>query len=96
MMRNIEASPWLARPELVEIKAVAPPTAARDQTTAARDQPSRINEFILNFYVKRAVSIEPRAPGLAPAAGPKGAPAAPAKAAPQPTKADGIATGSKT
>jgi len=89
LMRNIEASPWLSRPELVEIKAVVPPTAARDQ-------PSRINEFILNFYVKRAVSVEPRAPRLSPGAAPKGAPAAPAKAAPQPTKADGIATSTKT
>jgi len=97
LMRNIEASPWLSRPELVEIKAVVPPTAAaRDQASAARDQPSRINEFILNFYVKRAVSIEPRAPGLTPGAGPKGAPAAPAKAAPQPTKADVSVTGSQT
>lgn len=89
LMRNIEASPWLSRPELVEIKAVVPPTAARDQ-------PSRINEFILNFYVKRAVSVEPRAPGLSPGAAPKGVPAAPAKTAPPPTKADGIATGTKT
>ncbi len=89
LMRNIEASPWLSRPELVEIKAVVPPTAARDQ-------PSRIIEFILNFYVKRAVSVEPRAPGLSPGAAPKGAPAAPVKAAPQPTKADGIATSTKT
>jgi len=96
LMRNIEASPWLSRPELVEIKAVVPPAAARDQASAARDQPSRINEFILNFYVKRAVSIEPRAPGLTPGAGPKGAPAAPAKVAPQPTKADVSVTGNKT
>ena len=96
LMRNIEASPWLSRPELVEIKAVVPAAAPRDQS-AVRDQPSRINEFILNFYVKQAVAIEPRAPGLAPGVGPKGgAPAAPAKAAPQPTKADGIATGNKT
>jgi len=85
LMRNIEASPWLSRPELVEIKAVVPTAAAaRDQP--AREQSSRINEFILNFQVKRAVAIEPRAPGLSPSAGPKAAPA-PAKAAPQPTKA---------
>ena len=96
LMRNIEASPWLSRPELVEIKAVAATAASARDQPAARDQPSRINEFILNFYVKRAVTIEPRAPGLSPGAGPKGAPAAPAKAAPQPTKADGIATGSKS
>jgi type IV pilus assembly protein PilN len=41
LMRNIESSPWLASPGLVEIKATA---------VAKR----RVSEFNLNFQVKRA------------------------------------------
>ena len=41
LMRNIESSPWLAEPGLVEVKAA---------TVAKR----RISEFNLNFQVKRA------------------------------------------
>jgi type IV pilus assembly protein PilN len=41
LMRNIESSPWLANPGLVEVKAA---------TVAKR----RISEFNLNFEVKRA------------------------------------------
>ncbi|MEP7207496.1 MAG: PilN domain-containing protein [Casimicrobiaceae bacterium] len=44
LMRNIEASPWLQQPELVEIKAVASPTT----------KDARISEFTLNFQIKRA------------------------------------------
>jgi type IV pilus assembly protein PilN len=40
LMRNIESSPWLAKPGLVEVKAA---------TVAKR----RISEFNLNFEVKR-------------------------------------------
>ena len=40
-MRNIQASPYLQNPELVEIKAVSLGT-------------QRANEFSMNFYVKRA------------------------------------------
>src|SRR4029450_6995956 len=46
LMRNIEASPWLTNPELVEIKLVPAPGVA-----AAREL--KINEFTLNFLVKR-------------------------------------------
>jgi type IV pilus assembly protein PilN len=45
LMRNIESSPWLASPGLVEIKAAA---------VAKR----RVSEFNLNFQVKRAVVKE--------------------------------------
>jgi type IV pilus assembly protein PilN len=38
LMRNIDASPWLTQPELVEIKLVPSPTA----------KDLRINEFTLN------------------------------------------------
>ena len=41
LMRNIDASPWLERPELVEIRAA---------TVANR----RISEFNMNFSLKRA------------------------------------------
>jgi hypothetical protein len=45
-MRNIESSPWLSLPELVEIKSVPLPNA--------KDKDSRVNEFTLNFQIKRA------------------------------------------
>lgn len=83
LMRNIEASPWLSNPELVEIKLVPAPGTPKD-----RDQ--KINEFVLAFLVKRVVPVEAKlaeptvtksAPG-APAAPPvvPAAPATPAKA----------------
>ena len=67
LMRNIEASPWLERPELVEIKAVPSPTA----------KDLRVNEFTLSFRVKRATPPEAPKPVAAP-----GPAKAPAKAAP--------------
>ena len=83
LMRNIEASPWLSNPELVEIKLVPAPGTPKE-----RDQ--KINEFVLSFLVKRVVPVEAKlaeptvtksAPG-APAAPPvvPAAPATPAKA----------------
>lgn len=67
LMRNIEASPWLASPELVEIKLVTLPGAARGAA------PQQVNEFTLNFQVKRVQPTKPPAP-------PAGAPV-PAKSA---------------
>jgi type IV pilus assembly protein PilN len=55
LMRNIEASPWLGAPELVEIKSVA------------LDK-QKVNEFTLNLQVKRPT--EPTAPGRPPAGAP--------------------------
>ncbi|MEO8754419.1 MAG: PilN domain-containing protein [Casimicrobiaceae bacterium] len=79
LMRNIEASPWLSTPELIEIKLVPAPGVP-----AARDL--KINEFTLTFLVKRAApATEVRMPGAAPGAAPK-APAKPPAAAPK-TKA---------
>ena len=52
LMRNIESSPWLAAPELVEIKSVA------------LDK-QKVNEFTLNLQVKRPT--EATAPGRPPA-----------------------------
>ena len=79
LMRNIEASPWITQPELVEIKLVPQPVtpAPNQRATAAADAP-KISEFTLNFQVKRAappIDLKP-ATGTAPA---KGAP--PAKGA---------------
>jgi len=49
LMRNIESSPWLQQPELVEIKSVVLPNT----------KDVRVNEFTLNFRVKRAAPPEP-------------------------------------
>jgi len=89
LMRSIEASPWLAQPELVEIKLVPLP---RGQASRPSAQAERVNEFTLNLQVKRSVPSAPLAE--APKGGPGAAPAkgAPAKAAPKPpvkTAADG-------
>ena len=65
LMRNIEASPWLQSPELVEIKSVASPTA----------KDLRVNEFTLNVRIKQ--TAPPEEPKAAPAARPAPATAAP-------------------
>lgn len=75
LMRNVEASPWIAKPELVEIKLVTLPAVAR----GAPGQ--QVNEFTLNFQVKRASPAS-----SAPAAAKPGAPA-PAKVAASGAKA---------
>ena len=90
LMRNIEGSPWLGQPELVEIKSVPVPGQARDPNAA------KINEFTLNLQVKRATPPDgstgapkpagtpgstPGAVGVpVPAATPPGTPAVPSPA----------------
>ena len=78
LMRNIEASPWLGNPELVEIKLVPAPGTTKDRNLT-------INEFTLNFQVKRAapteVTLSPTPSATSPAKG------APAPAAAPKTKA---------
>jgi type IV pilus assembly protein PilN len=73
LMRNIEGSPWLGQPELVEIKSVPAP--------GIRGTDLRVNEFTLNVQVKRQAPPADAKPatGARPAA--PGAPAAPAPAA---------------
>ena len=72
LMRNIESSPWLANPELVEIKSVPAPGIP-----ANRDL--KVNAFTMNFFVKRVAPTGVTGPAAAPKASP-GAPApAPAK-----------------
>jgi len=73
LMRNIDASPWLQNPELVEIKSVASPVT----------KDLRVNEFILNVQLKQMAP--PEEPKAAPAAQPN--PATPA-APPGKAKAD--------
>jgi type IV pilus assembly protein PilN len=50
LMRNIEASPWLSNPELVEIKLVPMP--------GAKDSTQKINEFSLRFLIKRTATVD--------------------------------------
>jgi len=59
LMRNIEGSPWLERPSLVEIKLVNVPAQGR---TPAQ----QLNQFTLNFEIRRATP-ETVAGTLAPA-----------------------------
>jgi type IV pilus assembly protein PilN len=72
LMRNIESSPWLGQPELVEIKSVPSPIT----------KDLRVNEFTLNVQIKQ--TAPPEEPKAAPAASarppPATAPASPAKA----------------
>jgi type IV pilus assembly protein PilN len=72
LMRNIEASPWLSTPDLVEIKLVGMP--------GAKDTTQKINEFTLRFLIKRTSTADTDAAGVAakPGAAKPGA-AAPAK-----------------
>ena len=82
LMRNIDASPWLQSPELVEIKLVPAPGAPKD-----RD--AKINEFTLNFLIRRAAPTEVAAPGMSRSvpASPKGVPPPAAPKAAPPAKA---------
>jgi type IV pilus assembly protein PilN len=74
LMRNIEASPWLGTPELVEIKLVPAPGAPKDRDLT-------INEFTMSFLVKRATATEANLTPSPVAPATKGGPApAPAKA----------------
>jgi type IV pilus assembly protein PilN len=49
LMRNIEGSPWLEKPALVEIKLVNMPAQGR---TPAQ----QLNQFTLNFEIRRATA----------------------------------------
>ena len=59
LMRNIEASPWVTGPELVEIKLVSLPGVGRSPA-------QQVNEFTLNFQVKRAQPTSVTAPAPTP------------------------------
>jgi type IV pilus assembly protein PilN len=66
LMRNIESSPWITKPELVEVKLVPMPGAANQRAT---DQ--KVSEFTLNFEVKRETPSVDNAPKAAGARGGK-------------------------
>ena len=70
LMRNIEASPWLTNPELVEIKLVTTP--------GVKDTSQKINEFTLAFQIKRTPVVD----GAAVSVPVKPAPGSPAPKAP--------------
>jgi type IV pilus assembly protein PilN len=71
LLRNtLYNSPWLERPELVEIKAAAQPASARDQR--------RLFEFSMRVSIKRPAAPAPAGAASAPS---RAASAAPAKAA---------------
>jgi type IV pilus assembly protein PilN len=82
LMRNIEASPWLSNPELVQIKLVTMP--------GAKDTNQKINEFMLGFMIKRATAVDVNA------AGASSRPAVPANVPTAPAKAVVPAEGKKT
>jgi len=60
LMRNIEGSPWLEKPELVEIRLV-------NMAAAKGTEPTQMNQFTLNFLIRRATP-EPQKGPAAPAA----------------------------
>jgi type IV pilus assembly protein PilN len=67
LMRNIEGSPWLEKPELVEVKLVSVPAQGRTG-------PQNLNQFTLNFQIRRATPdalAGPGAPGKATTKGGK-------------------------
>src|SRR5690349_12513770 len=61
LMRNIEGSPWLEKPELVEIKLVS---VAGPRGTEAQ----HLNQFTLNFQIRRATPEAVKGPVPPPAA----------------------------
>ena len=62
LMRNIEGSPWLEKPALVEIKLVSVPSTPRAE-------PQNLNEFTLSFEIRRATPASTPAPGGIPKGG---------------------------
>jgi len=65
LMRNIEGSPWLEKPELVEIKLVSVPAQGRTG-------PQNLNQFTLNFQIRRTTPEPVAGPGAPAKAGAKG------------------------
>ena len=65
LMRNIEGSPWLEKPELVEIRLVSVPAQGRTE-------PQRLNQFTLNFQIRRTTPETVGGPGGTAKPGAKG------------------------
>jgi type IV pilus assembly protein PilN len=53
LMRNIESSPWITKPDLVQTQLVPMPG------TNSRNSDQKVNEFTLNFEVKRETPVPP-------------------------------------
>jgi type IV pilus assembly protein PilN len=53
LMRNIESSPWITKPDLVQTQLVPMPG------TNNRNADQKVNEFTLNFEVKREAPAAP-------------------------------------
>ena len=53
LMRNIESSPWITKPDLVQTQLVPMPG------TNNRNADQKVNEFTLNFEVKREAPVAP-------------------------------------
>ena len=66
LMRNVEASPWVTSPELVEIKLVQLPGVGRNAP------PQQANEFTLNFQIRRTTPETVGGPGTPAKPGAKG------------------------
>lgn len=66
LMRNIEGSPWLEKPELVEVKLVTVPAQGRAE-------PQHLNQFTLNFQIRRTTPEAIAGPGTRGKTGAKGA-----------------------
>ena len=63
-------TPWLERPELVEIKATAMPQAGNPAVAALGKEARRVFEFSMTAMVKAPVVVDPSKPGARPAAKP--------------------------
>ena len=57
LMRNIESSPWITKPDLVQVVLVPLPG-----TTPARASDQKVSEFTLNFEIKRETPSIDNAP----------------------------------
>ena len=67
LMRNIEHSPWITKPELVEVKLVPLPAAPNQRPNAGL----KVSEFTLNFEIKREAPSMENAPKIGAARGGK-------------------------
>jgi type IV pilus assembly protein PilN len=80
LMRNIESSPWLTQPELVEIKSVPSPL----------NKDLRVSEFTLNVQVKKTAPPEEPRTARPSATPPSATPPSATPAPGAPAKAKGV------
>ena len=63
-------TPWLERPELIEIKATSMPQAGNPAVAALGKDARRVFEFSMTAMVKAPVVVDPSKPGAKPAVKP--------------------------